>query len=263
VSRSPNVPDAAAAFSADAGAYTAQRRRLVPDFDLFYGAAVDAVGLGPSPCRRVLDLGAGTGLLSILVASVLPEARFELLDASEAMLAEARVRLAPVLDAVHVQDLAAGLPPGPFDAVISALAIHHLEPEDQRRLYAEVPAILAPGGIFLNAEQVGGSTAALDRVFDDRWGCDAARQGASPEEIEGARVRRRHDRCVPVAVHLGWLAEAGFSSVDCVYAMWGNAVLIARTQSDSRVSPSPRATSTPSPSPGSMGFASASRHKGN
>jgi hypothetical protein len=57
-------PAAAAAFSAHAREYMALRRRLVPGFEAFYGSVTDVLGmLEPAPAW-ILDLGAGTGLLS-------------------------------------------------------------------------------------------------------------------------------------------------------------------------------------------------------
>ena len=59
---------ARAVFQAHAEDYDAERRRLLPCFDAFYAAAIDALGLCERPLRRVLDLGAGTGLLAGAVA---------------------------------------------------------------------------------------------------------------------------------------------------------------------------------------------------
>ena len=81
------------------------------------------------------------------------------------MLAEAQQRLGDRVVAVHVQDMAAELPEGPFDAVISALAIHHLEDEDKRVLFARVHDVLRPGGVFVNAEQVARSDAGARRAL--------------------------------------------------------------------------------------------------
>ncbi|MCU1351841.1 MAG: SAM-dependent methyltransferase, partial [Acidimicrobiales bacterium] len=44
--------------------YDAGRRQLIPCFDAFYGAAAEVAALGRSGTVRVLDLGAGTGILS-------------------------------------------------------------------------------------------------------------------------------------------------------------------------------------------------------
>ena len=223
-----SAPASSRAFSAHAPEYTALRRRLVPRFDAFYAAAVDAlVSLSDGAVTRVLDLGAGTGLLSAWVGEAYPAARFDLLDGSAEMLAEARRRLAGVVADVHIQDMADALPAGPYDAVISALAIHHLEDADKRSLFARVQAALRPGGVFVNAEQVAGPTPELAGLYRERWAADAAAQGGSAGEIADAVSRRRHDRCADVESQLAWLREAGFATVDCPYKYWESAVLVA------------------------------------
>jgi tRNA (cmo5U34)-methyltransferase len=221
-------PLASQAFAAHAGEYTALRRRLVPEFDLFYGSAVAALGcrLGGS-IAQVLDLGAGTGLLSAAVAAAHPQARFELLDGSPEMLAEARERLGDRVAAVHVQDMARPLPGGPFDAVVSALAIHHLEDHDKRTLFARVHNVLAPGGVFVNAEQVLGPTPDLARLYVRTWERMCRELGVSDAELAAATERRRHDRCAAVEAQLQWLRDAGFPAVDTVYKYWEEAVIVA------------------------------------
>lgn len=220
-----SVPAASVAFSEHAPHYTALRRRLVPGFDRFYGTAVEALGLrAEGELTRVLDLGAGTGLLSAMVADVFPAASLELLDGSRAMLDEAVAALGSRISAVHVQDMAQPLPDGPFDAIVSALAIHHLEDPDKRDLYGRIFTALRPGGVFVNAEQVGGP---LEPEYDRRWADDCRALGASEAEIAEAIERRKHDRCASVDAQLGWLREAGFERLDCLYKEWGLAVLVA------------------------------------
>ena len=216
---------ASAAFSAHAPQYTALRRRLVPRYDEFYGAVVDVLSLSAQPPRRVLDLGAGTGLLSAAVLSAFPDVSLELLDGSEPMLAEATERLGAAVRAVHVADMANQLPDGPFDAIVSALAIHHLHDADKQRLFARVHASLTPGGVFVNAEQVAGPTDAMTAIYTATWERDCRALGATDEELDGARERMRHDRCADVEPQLAWMREAGFSSADCVYKSWRQAVL--------------------------------------
>lgn len=221
-------PAASLAFSAHAADYTALRRRLVPQFDVFYGAAVAALG-----CRRggsvarVLDVGAGTGLLAAAVAETFPQARFELLDGSAEMLDEARQRLGERVAAVHIQDMAEGLPTGPFDAVVSALAIHHLADADKRVLYGRVHDVLRPGGVFVNAEQVLGPTPELAEHYVRTWQRECRALGATEAELEAAVQRRRHDRCADLDAQLQWLRAAGFPSTDVVYKYWEEAVLVA------------------------------------
>ena len=217
-----------AAFSAHAAEYTALRRRLVPAFDTFYGSAVSAIDCAAGGLiARVLDLGAGTGLLSAAVAEAYPAARFELLDGSPEMLAEAQQRLGERVVAVYVQDLAGELPAGPFDAVVSALAIHHLEHADKRSLFGRVRDVLRPGGVFVNAEQVLGPTPELAELYVQEWQRLCRELGASDDELAASMQRRRHDRCADVESQLQWLRAAGFASADCLYKYWEEAVLVA------------------------------------
>jgi tRNA (cmo5U34)-methyltransferase len=217
---------ATATFSAHAPEYTALRRRLVPGYDQFYGAVIDALSLHAPPPRRVLDLGAGTGLLSEAVLTAFPDVSIELLDGSEAMLAEASQRLGDAAGAVHVADMADDLPDGPFDAIVSALAIHHLSDADKRRLFARAQAALVPGGVFVNAEQVAGPTDELTAIYTATWERDCRALGATDEELDDARQRMRHDRCADVESQLAWLRQAGFTAADCVYKSWRQAVLV-------------------------------------
>ncbi|MCW3038607.1 MAG: class SAM-dependent methyltransferase [Solirubrobacterales bacterium] len=220
-----------AAFDAHANEYDALRRRLVPCFDAFYGAAVALVAdLGP---QRVLDLGAGTGLLASMIASACPDAELHLLDGSARMLDQARATLGDRLTDAHVADLEDPLPVGaedggPFCAIVSALAIHHLDDAGKRALMVRIHDGLRPGGLFVNAEQVAGSTPVLNARYRAQHEAQARALGATDAEWDAAVQRMSHDRCSPVEDQLRWLREAGFTDVDCVFSDGRFAVLSGR-----------------------------------
>lgn len=208
--------------------YDSERRLLISPFDAFYGAAAEVAALGRTgEGTRVLDLGAGTGLLTAALADALPGARFTLLDEAPGMLAQAGERLAPLGDRVDVVqgDLVGDLPAGPFDVIASALAIHHLSHERQAHLYALALDRLAPGGVFLNAEQVAGPSEALEEQFVERELVYARAHGFTEQAEEQARIRWSADRHVPVERQLQWLHDAGFGTVECVYKAWRFAVV--------------------------------------
>jgi tRNA (cmo5U34)-methyltransferase len=217
------MSDAIGAFSAHAPDYDAQRRAIVPCFDRFYGTAVGLLGLRGGEVQRVLDLGAGTGLMSEAVLSGYPQAEVVLLDGSEAMLEKAAVRLPGAVRVVA--DLREALPEGPFDAVVSSLAIHHLEHPDQRDLYSRIPALLRPGGVFVNAEHVEAPTPWLERAGRQAWREAAAAAGAGQQELDDSDVRMEFNRCVTVAQQLSWLDEAGLEGCDCFFRELHFAVL--------------------------------------
>ena len=224
------MTDATTVFDQHARDYDALRRRLVPAFDEFYGAALEALTLATRPVARVLDLGAGTGLLAAMVARAQPDAELVLLDGAGGMLVQARERLGDRASYVTA-DLGDPLPEGPWDAVISALAVHHLDDAGKRDLFARVHDALAPGGMFVNAEQILGPTPELDAVYLRRHHEQALALGVSAAEWEATLGRMSHDRCATVADQLRWLQDAGFTEVDAPWRAGRFAVLAGRRAS--------------------------------
>jgi tRNA (cmo5U34)-methyltransferase len=208
----------------DARTYDSERRRLVPCFDDFYGAGAELIARSCSASPRILDLGAGTGIFSEIVIRRIPRASLHLLDASAEMLEQASIRLAAHQPQLHVQSLTAPLPSGSFDAVISALAIHHLSDEEKRALYGRILDLLAPGGLFINAEQVAGGSSRLQQLIESVHLDGARRLGSSEKEIEAAIRRMSCDRCATFGEQLRWLEQLGFQDVDCFYRAFRFAV---------------------------------------
>jgi len=158
----------------------------VPGFEELEDAVAAATeGLTASD---VLELGTGTGETAVRVLARHPGARWTGIDASEAMLVRARERL-PEAELL-VRRLEDPLPAGPFDLVVSVLAVHHLDGAGKRDLFARVAAVLGPGGRFV-----------LGDVVVPRAG------GQGPIFIDGVV-----DRPDTVADQIAWLQEAGFEA---------------------------------------------------
>ncbi len=63
----------------NAEVYDSDRRRLIPCFDEFYGAVTELVVRISPISPKILNLGAGTGILSAAIAHRVPTARLHLL----------------------------------------------------------------------------------------------------------------------------------------------------------------------------------------
>jgi tRNA (cmo5U34)-methyltransferase len=206
-------------FGATAEVYDRARRQLIPCFDDFYRIAVEQIPFPSDAPFRVLDLGAGTGLMSAFVAASFPRATFTLVDISEAMLEQARARFAVAAGQFEyvALDYAREPLPGRHDVVVSALSIHHLEHADKRALFRRIREVLEPGGIFVNADQALGPTSRLEHRNHEAWVRDVRRRGVDQDDLTRAFERMAFDRLSPLADQLAWLDEAGFVDVDCFY----------------------------------------------
>jgi len=208
-----------ALFDEAAGGYDEARRRLVPGLDGLYAALLDGVPFGVDEPIKVLDLGAGTGLLSAEISVRFPRARITLVDLSVEMLRVARRRFAHEPDRFEfrVMDFARKDLPAGYDLVVSALAVHHLTDGDKRELFEKVLGTLVAGGLFVNLDQVLGETPEEETGYEEWWLRSAREAGASEEDLAAAFRRMRADKSATLGAQLRWLEEAGFESAGCAY----------------------------------------------
>ena len=196
-------------FDEVAHGYDRAFRQFMHDLDGFYGAVVKGLPFGRDEGLRVLDLGAGTGLLSAVVAERFPAARVTLVDVSEEMLRVARRRFAgqPGRFEFRVMDYAReSLPgePGGFDLIVSALSVHHLAHGDRRETVRKIHVSLRSGGWFVNADQISGETPEAGQDYHEEH------MKAEPHGMTAVEHATLH-------AQMTWLEEAGFEKVECCY----------------------------------------------
>jgi tRNA (cmo5U34)-methyltransferase len=102
--------------------------------------------------RAVLELGVGTGETARRVRALHSGASWTGIDASEPMLRRARESM-PDAD-LRRSRLEEALPAGPFELVVSALAVHHLNGAGKRDLFRRVAAAVPSGGGFVLGDVV-------------------------------------------------------------------------------------------------------------
>ncbi len=212
-------------FDQCAQVYDEDRPKLIPQFDLFYGTLLRQIPFPAEAPIRVLDVGAGTGLVASFITAQFPNATFLLTDISEKMLDQARERFAgskrhdfQILDnrqlPFHEE----------FDVVVSALSIHHLDHNGKQDVYLRIFRALKPGGVFLHSEQVLGPTPELEELYQNNW-IDSMRASGLPEDrLQAALIRVREDHNATLNEQLEWLRETGFRDVDCWFKYYRFAV---------------------------------------
>ena len=171
-------------FTWDPGGYLALMSREIADYPGLQAQTAAATGSGAG---RILELGTGTGETARRVLERHPEARLVGVDSSPEMLAHARGHLPAERVELRLGRLQDPLPDGPFDLVVSVLAVHHLDGPGKADLFRRVAAALAPGGRFVLGDLV---------VPEDP--ADVV------TEIDGV-----YDTPSSAAEQLGWLRDAG------------------------------------------------------
>ena len=118
--------------------YDSQRKYLIPCFNDFYSACLPLVK-SLTHAKKVLDIGAGTGLFSQFIYDQNPDLHFTLVDLSAQMLNVANERFAGSDNFEFLElDFSKDALPGKYDIIISGLAIHHLEDSEKAKLYKNI-----------------------------------------------------------------------------------------------------------------------------
>ena len=108
--------------------------------------------IDPQPGDKILDLGCGTGTLTLMIRKQQPDADLIGLDGDEQVLKIARQKSqqAGFTNIQWEKGFATNLPyqDNTFELVASCLVIHHLILPDKRKAFEEVFRILKPGGSF-------------------------------------------------------------------------------------------------------------------
>jgi tRNA (cmo5U34)-methyltransferase len=203
----------------------------------------------PSPPAGALlvELCSGEGLLSLALLERFRECRLLALDGSAEMRQATRATCAAHADRLTVAafDLAGRdwrRFPEPVHAVVSSLAIHHLDGRQKRELFADMAAALAGGGVIVVADLVRPPTQRGLDVAAAQWD-DAVRARALALDGNLAAFEQFEqlgwnyfrdpdgdpvDKPSSLVDQLKWLEAAGLVDVDAHWLVAGHAIFSGR-----------------------------------
>ena len=216
-------------FNTIASEYDASRRKLIPVFDTFYDAGLDFLSFaGDAPA--VLDLGAGTGIFTERLLKYYPKASVTLLDFSENMLDLAREKFSqtPGISFVPGDFSKTDLGEARYDIVISALSLHHLDPEGKRAIFEKLRAALRTGGEFVNADIIIHENQELSARCDGLWTEFVRSNIGEGELFERFLASKNVDNPSTVEDQLACLRNCGFERAYCLFQYLNFAVMYAK-----------------------------------
>lgn len=203
--------------------YDANRKKFIPCFEAFYDDATDFISKSIRAPKRVLDLGAGTGILSAFYFKRFPAAEFLLVDVADEMLGVARKRFCGARNVKFmVADYAKNFDfrakgGEKFDLIISALSIHHLEDEEKRKLFSKIHGALPAGGAFANHDQFCAEGAEMNEMFSRYWEGKIFSSGLSQDDLSKWKERQKLDRECSVQQEIQMMKAGGFENAECVF----------------------------------------------
>lgn len=206
-------------FNTEADIFDARIVKIVPDYREMLEALIGALPFPAGKKIKVLDLGCGTGTVSFLIKNEFPRASIRCVDLAPNMLALAAQKLRG-LDAVEFEqaDLQHYQIRGRYDAVVTSLALHHLETDaDKARMHRKIFRALAPGGVFASADITVSSKQRLQQYYLAKW-AHFIRKSYSQADIDRNYQRyRREDRPSVLLKELRWLERIGFRHIEVLW----------------------------------------------
>ena len=225
----------------------------VPHREDMLGIIVDClVGAETRDGSRVIDLCCGPGSITRRLLPRMPSADVVAVDVDPWLLEMGRrivgddARVTWIETDVRDRAWTGAIPPGPYQAVAVATAMHWFEVGQVDDLYADIATMLAPGGLFLSADMaITGTEGAqrLSRYLSTGWQARQVDAGgvrwerfwseAEAEPAFEAIMLRRNVGPKPPRVagaiesHWESLRRAGFREVGELWRFLDTAVLVA------------------------------------
>ena len=200
--------------------------KIIPDYAYFQRVLVDCLPFAENDSFRVIDLGCGTGNLGKMIADKFPNAEIVCVDFSEDMLKSAKEKIGGRAEYI-LGDFNSFEFDGKFDAVVSSLALHHLETDaDKSNFYLKMYDAMNENAVHLNFENVLSENDKVQDIAIAKWR-QFMQQSFSDEEIDNVWLAGYYDDDHPItlAKHAKIMGEIGFSDFDVILKEYNFALL--------------------------------------
>ena len=189
--------------------------RLIPRYREQHDLILQLIPFETNAHIKVLDLGAGTGILSALILQAFPQANVLAFDISEKMLKVCQTNLSAYQERLTLQqgNFAEDNFGNGYDLVVSGLAIHHLDSAGKQTLFKKLFQSMNSGGILLIRDIVTAATPRLTEQYEQLW----RQYMKANREYDAAWFQKYLEEDIPSSVEeqTRWLSEAGFADTAC------------------------------------------------
>ncbi|MEX1255901.1 MAG: class I SAM-dependent methyltransferase [Dehalococcoidia bacterium] len=211
--------------------YDSLIRRGLPRYQEMLDELVESL---PEGADDILELGCGTGALTLRIADRCPDARItvvdaapEMVDLTQARLSEAHPRVAEratfltsTFESLEIEEEA-------YDCITASMSLHHVI--DKAPFYERLHGALRDGGSLVVADELTGAVPYVQALHWDRW----ERFARLPDHLTVSEIDSilahmgRFDHYETLPRQLDLLAGAGFRAVDCAWRHINYGIFVA------------------------------------
>ena len=175
----------------------------------------------PEGCRKLLDLGCGTGLELEAIFGKIPDVAVTGIDLCEAMLCKLKEKNEGRSINLICGDYFTADFGGEFDCAVSFQTMHHFSKEKKTELYRKIYDALTDEGVYIECDYMVVTDAEEEHWFSENERL-RRKQGIGENEFF------HYDTPCTVDTQIKMLKNAGFSFVEKVMRIENTTMLVAR-----------------------------------
>lgn len=219
-----DIKEVAEHFEKEAFGYDDLITKLIPKYHEQHEIILKLIPNKRTDTVKFLDLGSGTGILSLIILKNFPNANIVLFDLAQNMLdlsiqnlSSYKERISLIKGNFETDDFGRD-----YDIILSGLSIHHLDTIGKQKLYNHIYEALVPGGIFINRDIVLGATSNLSEFYHHQWKEFIKTNGENEEKWFNKYLSE--DKPSTLEKELHWLEKSNFIDVGCHWKYFNFAI---------------------------------------
>lgn len=204
-------------FDQRARGYDAHMHQSLENAQVYYHKLAEPIN-ETKEAIEILDIGCGTGLEIPAVLEVAPNANITCIDLSREMLNLLKEKFpGESLQLIQASYLTFDFGRNLYDVALSSMTLHHLLPNEKRRLYENIFTALRPQSLYIEGDYIVGEEK-MERLL-------ASYRALFLEVKQGS-----HHIDIPLSLQKQFelLQVVGFSNVEVVYSRGENVIISAK-----------------------------------
>jgi tRNA (cmo5U34)-methyltransferase len=207
-------------FAAKWEEYDSKIEKTIPFYTESFDILTSIASRMLKPARRILEIGMGTGNLTIKLLNAFPDASILGMDIVGNYIFQARQKLGIHKNRVDLilKDINSFEFTESYDLIVSSYVFHHIENVAQSKIYQTIYEHLNPEGVFINADFIDSASTYFSVLFDELRMNYMRQQGMSENSIQADYLEHRKlEIPMPLKDQITLLSQIGFKEVECFW----------------------------------------------